>query len=751
MKYIFLPFTFIFLFSCAQEQKTNAKVSVRLASALNGEFAGSLILMGKHLQTNQTFFKQVGVNGVSVELDNGDWKFAAIGWEGDPDPATGGHFTGRSYCDVKPNISLSGGIVNLAFNATIAKCALPAFGGLDSADPTNGFKQLIVNSCIDIKRSLSTFGLQENSPEDKGCGVKADGVTLESGSERYIDGINQYFKITMYGTGPNGDPSLPISSRCISKLNLKTPNSNIRLPFSSSALPISYQINSFESDASCAGAPSSTYTFDHGFYQKEKYQNAYVHNDNNANIEDDKDTDKQMEIFLHEEGCNNESTQINAGTTSTFSYVHHPFGSPSKESEYLICNAGQLVFVGETNFFPNSDKANYHLGADLDITLDESIRPKDATNTDIPFQGNFYGDSHKVTGLTSSFFDIIKAESKSIEIRDILIQSATVGSINPQIIQGIFSNQAFAEEAKSLEIKNISIDETSSLVKSDSISNSTIFVLGGLIGTTNTSLNSDGIRIDSSYSKATINTTIPIGDHTVGASIGGFIGETHGEISISRSSFHGELILENLGSNNSVFSGGFVGIVAGADLDKVNFEKITVNISKLNNQYDYKQKLGGMVGKLEGLVELSIRDNLFIASNTTAGEFKILSDKFYAMIANLPLPATLKLTIDGYIANVSNIPSIKFNSYSEGYLIPSLTALSPGLILGTGAGGVQASLAIIHSGGLIDESYIGTTNPIYYKLKKFDNVGQILDGYFFDTPTWVLDPINEIVTLNLQD
>ncbi len=739
MKYILLPLTFVFFFSCAQESKTSAKVSVRLAQALNAEFAGSLVLMGKNTQTQQTFFREVGQNGISIELDNGTWDFAAMGWEGDPAAPT--NFTGKAFCDVKPNLVLSGGEINLQFSATSQKCGHAVFGGANAADPTNGFKQFIVNSCIDIKNSLNSFA-NGNSPEDKGCGKTGGGTPVpEFGSERYLDGTHQYFKISMFGKNLNGSFSFPISSGCISKIQLKAANSQIRLPRGSGALPISYQIESFYNDPNCSG-DKLTYTFINGFYQRDTGLNAYVHNDNNQNTDAQSDSDLQLEAFLHEPGCTNPEADPNVGGSTTifegFSLAQHSTpGNPASDSKYLICHKSQLVQI---NVIDDKNKATYFLGVDLlDIGFDTIAVPD--------FLGSFRGDGHSIQGATNPLFQKIKSINDTVPsaISDIFIVDSTI-EIYDDTAYGALAKEVKAEGSSKLEIENIKVNETSTIREQSSLASDAGYTAGGLIGiATNLSLAAEGLVLKNVHSKATIDTrgsAVP----TVALSIGGLIGFVSDQVLIQDSSFQGDLILEDLGSSPSISSGGLIGKVGSSTNEGPTLERVYVNIRKLNETTNYQQAFGGLVGSLSQGKLLTVRDSLVKTSNPPLADFLINDYVFYSLIGSASFDNTV-LEVDGFLADVQSIEPKKLQA--DYYMVPSLSNASSNLTLGniiTDTNTFFEKIAIIHP-NLDDNSLFGF-GPT--EVKRFDNVADITSGFFYNSPTWNLDAQNNNVTLNFE-
>jgi hypothetical protein len=734
MKFILLPFLLLFFISCAQEQKTNANVSVRLASSLNGDFAGSLILMGKHAQTNETFFKEVGANGISIDLKNGDWTFAAMGWEGG---TNGGNFTGKSYCDVKPNINLSGGILELSFTATTAKCSLDLFGGANAADADKGFKQLIINSCIDIKRSFSTFYTNGDSPENKGCGMTEGPVNLpEEGSERYLDGTHQYFKISMFGKIPGGGFTLPISSGCLTKQSLKTANSEVRLPMSSGALPISYQIESFYNDPVCSGQSSSTYTFINGFYQRDLAQNALVHNDNEAIVDD-----LQLEVFLHEPGC------LNAGAApdviDNFSLIQHQYGTANKDSKYLICNRYQLILIDTA---PESD-AKYFLGNDLDsVAVDTITIPE--------FKGSFRGDGHIISGITVPLFQKIKADDASnpVEISDIIIDNAQV-DIFDATPYGALAKDVISLGSAELSIENIVVKNNSTVYKDINLAPAEAFKAGGLIGqVTNQSSASNGLTFKNVHSKATIDTTANNEASTTPLAIGGLFGQVDGEVFIKKSSFEGNLLLKNLGNSDAVMAGGLIGKIGNSTAQGPTLERVAVNILKLNELNDYQQTFGGIIGRLEAGTAITVRDTLLKVSIDVPTDFNIKDYKLFTLVGSFPATGTINLTIDGFVADVRDVDQADFyTSVAHRYIIPTIPStpvLSFGPIITGGIDPFYEKIAIIHP-NLNQFSGIDFTGPV--KVKQYFDVQEINTGYFSSAQAWNLDVLNDKISLRLLD
>jgi len=734
MKFILLPFLLLFFISCAQEQKTNANVSVRLSSSLTSEFAGSLILMGKHTQTNETFFREVGANGISVELKNGDWTFAAMGWEGG---TNGGNFTGKSFCDVKPNINLSGGILDLSFTATTAKCSLNLFGGANAADTDNGFKQLIINSCIDIKRSFSTFYANGDSPQNKGCGMTGDPVSPlpEDGSERYLDGTHQYFKISMFGKNPDGGFTLPISSGCLAKQSLKTASSEVRLPMSSGALPISYQIESFHTDSTCSGQSSSAYTFINGFYQRDLAQNALVHNDLEIAVDD-----LQLEIFLHEPGCLNAAADPD--TTLNFSLTQHQYGTANKDSKYLICNRYQLILIDS----PVESDAKYFLGNDLDSVAVDTITIPD-------FKGSFRGDGHIISGITVPLFQKISATDTTnpVEISDIIIDNAQI-KIFDASAYGVLAKEVSSTGSAEMNFENILIKNNSTIYKDISLAPTEAFKVGGLIGqVTNLSTATEGLTLKNVHSKATIDTTAITDATNTPLAIGGLFGQVDDEVFITNSSFEGNLLLKNLGNSDAVMAGGLIGKIGNTAVQGPTLERVSVKILKLNESTDYQQAFGGIIGRLEAGTALTVKDTLFKVSIDAPSDFNITNDKLFSLIGSFPGTGSINLTINGFVADVRDVDQTDFfSSVTNRYIIPTITftpIISFGPII-SGAPDSYEKIAILHPSlnQFSDINFTGTT-----KVKQYFDVQEMNTGYFSSSQAWNLDVPNDKISIRFID
>ncbi|MGK0367657.1 MAG: hypothetical protein ACI9QD_000795, partial [Thermoproteota archaeon] len=163
MKKISLLILILLFASCSQKTTTPAKLKVSLGSlvgsaALSTYATGGLVVWGSKIGSSgfsfaQTFQAPFPID-MSIELDNGQWNFYAIAWDG------ASNLIGDTRCDNLNNVSLSGADVDVSFSMNQLKCAGAGFGPSDlvSSDGTGDFTLNNISACNNL------VGLTAGSP-----------------------------------------------------------------------------------------------------------------------------------------------------------------------------------------------------------------------------------------------------------------------------------------------------------------------------------------------------------------------------------------------------------------------------------------------------------------------------------------------------------------------------------------------------------------------------------------------------------
>lgn len=127
------------LLTACSAQKAETELTVSKSFITNGTSSGVMIIHGENLANGRAFtFPLIDGNEKKVQLELGNWRFAAIAWDGTTSP-----LTGSTFCAIKVvNIS---GKTTVDLNVDVATCESDAFKEAYS------MKNLLVKSC-DILR-----------------------------------------------------------------------------------------------------------------------------------------------------------------------------------------------------------------------------------------------------------------------------------------------------------------------------------------------------------------------------------------------------------------------------------------------------------------------------------------------------------------------------------------------------------------------------------------------------------------------
>ncbi len=246
------------LVSCGKSTQTKLKVSIG-ALTVGEDFPGGLWIVGQHGETQQMFSKVVpkGSSEILFELENGQWKFMAIAWDGGADRQS---FEGQAACDVKEGIELAGDELALDFVLSANNCDHNIYG--QSYDRgTGNFNPIKFYSCSGISNDIEIGTLPE--PGSFGCGS----------SERYERGNIKSVRIVLMNKELLDDESKVSRgavSRCIDfrYSEIEYELSQIGLPRgeADSRVLFPYMVEAF-TDAGCDRAVETPqrYFFSRGF------------------------------------------------------------------------------------------------------------------------------------------------------------------------------------------------------------------------------------------------------------------------------------------------------------------------------------------------------------------------------------------------------------------------------------------------------------------------------------------------------
>ncbi len=435
MKFInfaFLILTFNFV-SCSQGPgKTNVKISLAAISG-SEKFPGGLFLYGKNKSIpDMGFARKVNADDtLELELENGDWGFVVMGWDGSQ------YYEGNAFCDAMAK-KLDGAEVSLSLEATRAKCSPRYINGTNEL--YNGFYSLKIHTCAGIRDHIANG---EPIPSNFKC----------DGSMDIFDGGMKSFKVYLAEFMPGEGERFSSESRCLTTTNSTTPAS-VNLPLGSDKIKTAVLIKGY-SDSSCTSEVKK-YVFRDGI--------KFPEDDFNAAAVLDSVT-KTVNLFAHAKLCNEaqKNSPVFAASSDT--------DNDGLSDTHLICTPTQFASI---DGFPTD---NFILGADIDMSGLNTI-----TST---FSGNFDGQNYRLYDGVQPIFQEVSASGTDIRIENLIIDNFQIDyNFEPSTnTLGILANQSYPSGGK-LEITNLYFNSNNkieiSVANGGTISTNTY--LGGLIG-----------------------------------------------------------------------------------------------------------------------------------------------------------------------------------------------------------------------------------------------------------------------------
>ena len=408
---------------------TPAKISIG-AQATADLFPGGLyIILHKKAPTEAEElgeFRRVLDTTLEIELENGEWEFGAIGWEGST------NMGGKPKCFMSDSIILDGNDVAINLDVSYGGCRNNPFfaEGMHGADGAPNTTQII--SCA----GLDALDKTKN--------------TINAGSDYCVShqGAFKSFQIVGhdFSLGPVHDllnrKSNPFLSKCLTGGGFNYTNLNeIYLPLFEN---IPQTIRAYES-TNCSG------------------------NSQDLTFKGLKDADVD-----HAPGF-----VVNAGTTN-FLYLNSTLCTPAKIAEstpslgsgteadpYIICGVNQLQAFDDSASYSS---ASYILARDLELGQNHNGY---SLSTGTPFQGKFDGKNHYIKGLTTPLFNWVTG---SADIRNLVLKDASFTTSSESMLGAlaakIYDSSGFMN-FENIHIKNFSISLDSSVVNA---------YVGGLVG-----------------------------------------------------------------------------------------------------------------------------------------------------------------------------------------------------------------------------------------------------------------------------
>lgn len=209
--------TILLFVSCSQKpEKTKAKISVGAIAGDSTLFPGGMYLLihkvDKENKENElTRSIRLKNTVMEVELDNGLWDFAVIGWTGGSAGSVPQNFTGQMRCALKENVTLSGGAFDLNLVATLAGCEAEPFTNRQSGiyNTTIGFFPIKFHACSGLVR----YDRVEDGNTDTTLSILPANFTCAD-----KQGVGKSFQVAWYEFPlSNRDPSVLVNpewSKC---------------------------------------------------------------------------------------------------------------------------------------------------------------------------------------------------------------------------------------------------------------------------------------------------------------------------------------------------------------------------------------------------------------------------------------------------------------------------------------------------------------------------------------------------------
>lgn len=558
---IFMFMTLILIGCAPKAPSSNVKVSMA-AMLQTSAFPGGLVLSGKNLK-GQSFSKIISATDtIEMELPNGTWTFAAVGWKESP-VGVSGALEGEMHCDLLVGQNLIGDDVDLVFETSMAKCASNAnFGGKFNVD--SDAYTLEFNTCLDIQREIIKGGATA-APVDLICGASGQSY---SGGARSV-------KISLQTTNIDGSSAGSLPSSCISFGGSygTQATSEIKLPYSESLPGIKYRIETY-SDNICTTS-AGVYMFERGFRYPAREDIGSVTPDDGLS---------RLRVFLHASACGTDIANSSSNPVELSTGV------------YQVCKKEQFEAIGSGAAGSFDSSATYIIGKNIvfggsNITISGD------------FSGKIIGNGYVLSGGDKALFQKIinpADAAKTTRLENFKISDFAYSTSSSGISLGILAQEVVTGSYENrIEFSDITIDASSSITNTspDSFSETHVGALIGKVESAN-NLPQIGFRNIKSYANVMNNS------RHVTSGTGGLVGKVTG-VNTNPVSFKNIKVgvnPENLQDTSMrVYVEGYknVGGAVGS-LSNANVEEGSRFITKLDGEY----YVGGIAGVTSGSVNV---------------------------------------------------------------------------------------------------------------------------------------------------
>lgn len=642
MKFCSLIFTLIFLASCGQtQQTTSAKISV---AALTGSvnYPGGILIVARNNDTGQRVSRGLVSDQVEeIELENGNWTFLAVGWNGGANQKI---FEGQTFCDFRVNRNLTGGIQDINFQLSNQRCAdyyqnqagTNTFAGQPIYNLSKGeFTRTAFASCLGIKDFLFDQGTGDPVADIQGIGLDK-GCDGNNGPEAGPAGA---FRISIPDVNGDGSSSPSrLFSECRALTNDYRNYTGINIPPSFGQTNLRIVVRVYPSMTECQSGLNPAQIHRFGGIEpgsvvglEDNLDGYFIFHPSDPTAGEADHTAGDPVFFFAMDNGSGTGTGT-AGCTDE-EKLRLPFASveiTDNGKEFRICSeaqwnniadsAGAGCAIDGTNPMEVIDSSTAQAGYDGNCEpharyeLRDDIDFGSVNSSILGFRGNLEGNGHTLSNFSQALFDVITGNSLSpdtISIRDLTIDGAN--------LSGDIANMGILvrEITASTVAKEVSITGISVLNSSITTGTGGADGVGGLIGKIDQTgaVAGDNVFIRENWIR---DLTITFNSTVASRQIGGLIGWVEGTnlagvtTAIAENavgftvnpnddatvSFDLELdaqpitITKNAGANLSVSIGGLIGEASNCEVRQGNYATSIMNVDGSNSG------IGGLVGMI---------------------------------------------------------------------------------------------------------------------------------------------------------
>ncbi len=593
--------------------KANLVILGGIASGIPG-MTGGTKLYGYNNTTGETLNLTFTGQG-ALEVNNGEWDFAAITWDGTTVNGTGQVLEGNTLCGTSNTMGLFGGEVAINLTLSNAGCNDEFFGEPETKEANGVPKIFRPLKCVDKKQ------------------VQYDDATC-------TPSVAESFQVQL-PDGPFGGPGL--TTRCIDAdsptgvTEMVDANGELRIPIISwfdNSFPI--RVRLFDG-AGCSGTSQDLEIINAYAGQSQPYaaklQSGTLQGDGNPN-----DVRIDNDPCLHGEG-NAPAPYLSGG-------------------DYLICNEDQ--FAGPSGIESNLS-ADYHLRNDLDFTIASPFSESLVSGT---FTGQLRGNGHTISNVTIvggygqplGIFSSIVGDSASTEVENLNLLNISIDATDTGGVGALAGNIYPDTLITRVQAENIDIDLTRTAGSYQGV--------GGLIGIGNTATSPTAIQV---FAIKLTNVSITVDDQY--SNIGGIIGQMDDSNYLRIANINDIRIQSKSFTDTGVRVGGAVGYAF--DNDSELYGVVVENLSIGDSTTDFSDnfdKVGGLVGEARTVrvVDSKVSGEIYSAGSQVGGVVGLAvtdgaGSLFDGNVSVVDIYQYSGTNIGGFAGEINNITATTFD------------------------------------------------------------------------------------------